>query len=145
MSSSVFAKPKRDDRSKTSSKSFATASISASSRFFKSKSTHSSSFNHFILYEESNHCGDAQFLKKSRSVFQVRIPTANQSLLRFWWREDPTKNVDILQNTRHIYGSEDSPTFANCALQQTARNNQNKFPEAAKTVQQKFYMDDYLD
>ena len=76
---------------------------------------------------------------------QVGVPTVDQSSLRFLWREDPTKNVDVLQYTRHIFGSKDSPTCANFALQQAARDNQNKFPEAAKAVQQKFYMDDYLD
>ena len=53
--------------------------------------------------------------------------------------------MDVLQYTRHIFGSKDFPTCANFALQQTARNNQNRFPEAAKAVQQKLYMDDNLD
>ena len=53
--------------------------------------------------------------------------------------------METLQYTRHIFGAKDSPTCANFALQQTARDNQSAFPEAAKAVQEKFYMDDYLD
>ena len=63
----------------------------------------------------------------------------------FLWREDPTQNVETLQYTRHIFGARDSPTCANFALQQTARDNEATYPLAAKAVQQEFYMDDYLD
>ena len=76
---------------------------------------------------------------------QVGVLQEDQASLRFLWREDPTENVETLQYTRHIFGAKDSPTCANFALQQTARDNQSAFPEAAKAVQEKFYMDDYLD
>ena len=76
---------------------------------------------------------------------QVGVPPPDQTCLRFLWREDPTQNVETLQYTRHIFGARDSPTCANFALQQTARDNEATYPLAAKAVQQKFYMDDYLD
>ena len=45
----------------------------------------------------------------------------------------------------HIFGAKDSPTCANYALQRTARDNVNQYPEATKAVLENFYMDDYLD
>ena len=76
---------------------------------------------------------------------QVGVPPPDQTCWRFLWREDPTQNVETLQYTRHIFGARDSPTCANFALQQTARDNEATYPLAAKSVHQKFYMDDYLD
>ena len=76
---------------------------------------------------------------------QVGVPDCDQPSLRFLWREDPTTNVVVYQNTRHIFGAKDSPTCANYALQRTARDNVNQYPEATKAVLENFYMDDYLD
>ena len=76
---------------------------------------------------------------------KVGVPDCDQPSLRFWWREDPTTNVVVYQYTRHIFGAKDSPTCANYALQRTARDNVSQYPEAAKTVLENFYMDDYLD
>ena len=76
---------------------------------------------------------------------QVRVFPCDQPSLRFLWREDPTSNVVVQQNTRHIFGAKDLPTCTNYALQRTASDNANKYPEAAKAVLKNFYMDDYLD
>ena len=76
---------------------------------------------------------------------QVCVPPPDQTCLRFLWREDTTHNVETLQYTKHIFGARDLPTFANFANQQTARDNEATYHLAAKAVQQKFYMDDYLD
>ena len=51
----------------------------------------------------------------------------------------------MYQYTRHIFGAKDSPTCANYALQRTARDHEKEYPDAAKAVHEKFYMDDYLD
>ena len=50
----------------------------------------------------------------------------------------------VHQYTRHIFGAKDSPTCANYALQQTGRDNENDFPDAARAITENFYMDDYL-
>ena len=76
---------------------------------------------------------------------QVGVPDRDQPSLRFLWREDPTTDVVVYQYTRHILGAKDSPTCANYALQRTARDNVNQYPEATKAVLENFYMDDYLD
>ena len=51
----------------------------------------------------------------------------------------------VHQYTRHIFGARDSPTCANFALRKTATDNMSKYPEATSVVNEKFYMDDYLD
>ena len=51
-------------------------------------------------------------------------------MLAFFVTGDPTEDVETLQYTRHIFG---------------ARDNEATYPLAAKAVQQKIYMDDYLD
>ena len=76
---------------------------------------------------------------------QVGVLPDDQPSLRFLWREDPTSDVVVYQYMRHIFGSKDSPTCANYALQRTGHDNYDKFPKATQAVLTKFYMDDYLD
>ena len=65
---------------------------------------------------------------------QVGVIPEDRPSLRFLWREDPAADVAVYQNVRHIFGSKDSPTCANYALQQTTRDNQTQFLEAANSV-----------
>ena len=51
----------------------------------------------------------------------------------------------IREYVRQIFGSKDSPTCTNYALKRTATDNQANFPEAARSVQNNFYMDDYIE
>ena len=76
---------------------------------------------------------------------QVGVISEDRPSLRFLWREDPATDVDVYQYVRHIFGSKDSPTCANYALQQTARDNRIQVLEAANRVENKFYMDDHLE
>ena len=76
---------------------------------------------------------------------QVCVIPQDRPSLRFLWREDPATDIAVYQYIRHILGSKDSPTCANYALQRTARDNRKKFPEAAKSVENNFYMDDILE
>ena len=76
---------------------------------------------------------------------QVAVLPAEQSVLRFLWREDLSMNIALYQYTRHIFRAKDSPTCANHALLRTAKDNNSDFLEAALAVCQKFFMDDYLD
>ena len=64
--------------------------------------------------------------------------------MRFLWRKDPTSDVSVFQNIRHIFGAKDSPTCANYALRRTAVDNQDRYLDAAYAVLNNFYMDDYL-
>ena len=69
---------------------------------------------------------------------QVGVIPQDWSSLRFLWQEDPATDVAVYQNVHHIFGSKDSPTCANYALQQTSRDSCKKFPEAAKSVENNF-------
>ena len=72
------------------------------------------------------------------------VPDDNPSL-RFLWREDPAAEVAVFQYVRHIFGSKESPTCANYALRRTTTDNATQFPEAAQSVINNFYMNDYLE
>ena len=76
---------------------------------------------------------------------QVGVIPNDRPSLRFLWREDPAAEVAVFQYVRHIFGSKDSPTCANYALRRTATDNTSQFPEAAQSVINNFYMDDYLE
>ena len=76
---------------------------------------------------------------------QVGVIPKDRPSLRFLWREDPAADVAVYQYVRHIFGSKDSPTCANYALQRTAKDNEKEFPEATVSVLNNFYMDDYLE
>ena len=76
---------------------------------------------------------------------QVEVLARDQFSLRFLWREDTTSDVVVHQCTRHIFGAQDSPVCANFALRKTATDNMSTYPEAASVVNEKLYMDNYLD
>ena len=76
---------------------------------------------------------------------QVGVIPEDRPSLRFLWREDPATDEAVYQYVRHIFGSKDSPTCANYALQQTARDNKTQFREAANSVETHFHMEDYLE
>ena len=77
---------------------------------------------------------------------QVAVPEDDQLVLRFYWSflqfSDRTSPPDVYQFTRLIFGAKCSPTSANYVLHQTAKDNQEEFPEAASTILSNFYMDD---
>ena len=76
---------------------------------------------------------------------QAGVIPKDQPSLRFLWREDSAAEIAVYQYVRHIFGSKDSPTCANYAPKRTGSDNQDTFPEAAKSVHRNFYMDDYLE
>ena len=75
---------------------------------------------------------------------QVAVPTDDSRCLRFLWRETPEQRIDVYEYTRHVFGAKSSPTCANYALHQVARDNAKNDEALVKTVQRNFYMDDFL-
>ena len=75
----------------------------------------------------------------------VGVLPCDQSSLRFLLREDPTSNVVVQKYTRHIFGAQNSPTYASYAIQRTASDNANEYTKAAISVFENVYMDDYSD
>ena len=76
---------------------------------------------------------------------QVGVIQRDRPSLQFLWREHPAAEVAVYDYVRHIFGSKDSPTCANYALKRTTTNNQANFADAARSVHNNFYMDDYLE
>ena len=71
---------------------------------------------------------------------QIAVPSDDNRCLRFIWREYPEQRIEVYEYTRHVFGAKSSPTCANYALHQVAKDEEN----LVKAVQQNFYMDDFL-
>ena len=75
---------------------------------------------------------------------QVAVPKDDSRCLRFLWREDPERRIEVYEYTRHVFGAKSSPTCANYALHQVAKDNAVNDENLVKVVQRNFYMDDFL-
>ena len=76
---------------------------------------------------------------------QVKVPERDKSCLRFLWRPTVNEPVQIYECQRHVFGAKNSPTCANYALKRVAIDNADEFPNAAKTIQNNFYMEDFIN
>lgn len=88
------------------------------------------------------------FMTDIEAMFhQVKVPEDDSDLLRFlWWRDGNVSNeLEEYKMVVHIFGATSSPSCANFALQQCARDNVDGFStEAISTVLRNFYVDDCL-
>ena len=75
---------------------------------------------------------------------QVAVVEADQSALRFLWRQSPESPIEVHQYVRHIFGAKCAPTCSNYALLRKAEDKEMKFPIAALAVKRNFYMDDFF-
>ena len=75
---------------------------------------------------------------------QVAVPNDDSRCLRFLWREDPERRIEVCDYTRHVLGAKSSPTCANYALHQVAKDNAVNDENLVRTVQRNLYMDDFL-
>ena len=75
---------------------------------------------------------------------QVQVPERDKSCLRFLWPPTVNDPVQIYEYQHHVFGAKSSPTCANYALKRVAIDNEDEFPIAEKTIQNNFYMDDFL-
>ena len=74
----------------------------------------------------------------------VAVQNDDSRCLRFLWREDPERRIEVYEYTRHVFGVKSSPTCANYALHQVAKDNAFNDQSIVRTVQRNFYMDDFL-
>ena len=74
---------------------------------------------------------------------QVEVRAEDRECLRFLW-QTADKNIQTYRCNRHIYGVRSSPTCANFALQNCARDNADDFVLASHVAQINFYMHDLL-
>ena len=75
---------------------------------------------------------------------QVKVPPEDRKVLKFLWRVNPKEPVKVYEYGRHIFRAKSSPTCANYALQQVARDNAQESPQITKLIRRRFYMDDFV-
>ena len=75
---------------------------------------------------------------------QVKVPPEDCKVLRFLWRDNPNEPIKVFEYGRHIFGANSSPTCANFALQQVAKDNAHESPQITKLIMRNFYMDDFV-
>lgn len=79
--------------------------------------------------------------------YQVKVPDEDSDLMRFlWWPNgDLEGELEEYKMVVHIFGATSSPSCANYALKQCAKDHEEGFsPEVARTVLRNFYVDDCL-
>ena len=79
--------------------------------------------------------------------YQVRVPESHQKYLRFFWW--PGNDFDVepqeYEMCVHLFGALSSPSCANFALRQAARDNKDSLgSECADVLHRNFYVDDLL-
>ncbi|XP_034074694.1 uncharacterized protein LOC117547890 [Gymnodraco acuticeps] len=88
------------------------------------------------------------FMADIEAMFhQVKVPEEDSDLLTFlWWPDgDLSSELEEYQMVVHIFGATSSPSCANFALQQCARDNVDDFsPEAVSSMLRNFYVDHCL-
>ena len=91
------------------------------------------------------HEGPTALTADIESMFlQVQVPEQDRSCLRFLWRPRSNEPVQIYEYQRHVSGAKSSPTCANYALKRVGLDNEKDYPIAAKSIQNNFYMDDFI-
>ena len=77
---------------------------------------------------------------------RIKIPEKDRPFHRFLWRDlNQNKNPDVYEFSRVVFGVNSSPFMAQYVAQEHARNNEEEFPLAAKTILKSTYMDDSMD
>ncbi|XP_062704459.1 uncharacterized protein LOC134286801 [Aedes albopictus] len=85
-------------------------------------------------------CGD---LKQMFHQFRIRQEDVHSQ--RFLYREHPTKPVKTFVMDVGTFGATCSPCQAQYIKNLNAKEHEGEFPEAAKAIEEKHYVDDYLD
>ena len=78
---------------------------------------------------------------------QIRVSPADQDAFRFLWWSNGNLNQEPVDHRMevHLFGATSSPSCSNFALRRTAEDNKGEFTEeVVKTVERKFYVDDWL-
>ena len=77
---------------------------------------------------------------------RFRIPLEDQHVHRYLWRDLETeRDPDTYVKTVLTFGDKPASAMAQIALQKTAEENQELYPEAAKAIKANSYMDDLCD
>lgn len=77
-----------------------------------------------------------------RMYLQVKLAPHQWDLQRIFWRENPNQPLREYWLTKVIFGEKLSPFMAVRSVIQCAREASVKYPKAAQTIENDFYMDD---
>ncbi|XP_055620081.1 uncharacterized protein LOC129764715 [Toxorhynchites rutilus septentrionalis] len=81
-----------------------------------------------------------------REMFhQYRIREADKHVLRFLFRTDPSCKPDVYVMDVGTFGAACSPTSAQYVKNLNASQHADQFPDAARAIVRRHYVDDYLD
>ncbi|XP_045541464.1 uncharacterized protein LOC123722956 [Papilio machaon] len=75
---------------------------------------------------------------------QIRVRDEDTDSQRILWRFDPNQELECYKLVRLTFGTSCAPYLAVKCLQQLAKDEQLKYPIAAKIILEDFYMDDLL-
>ncbi|XP_059091086.1 uncharacterized protein LOC131886703 [Tigriopus californicus] len=82
-----------------------------------------------------------------KMFYQVKVPEENYDFLRFLWYPDGdfTRTPHEYRLKVHVFGAVSSPSCASFALQQAARDHEDKVNRSTvKTIKDGFYVDDLV-
>ncbi|XP_068140065.1 uncharacterized protein [Drosophila tropicalis] len=74
----------------------------------------------------------------------ISVNKKHRDIQRIVWRERPSDPIKHYQLCTVTYGSSYAPFLADRVLEQLATDHQQEFPNAAKILQEDFYVDDVL-
>lgn len=75
---------------------------------------------------------------------QVRVNDEDANYQLILWRQDPTENIQTYKLRTVTYGTTTAPFLAVRCLKQIAIEQQFKYPEASRILEEDFYVDDML-
>lgn len=80
----------------------------------------------------------------SKMYRAIELPPADRNLHGFVWRSDPRDTLKDYRMTRVTFGVSSSSFVANMCVKRNATELAEKYPHAAKVVNNSFYVDDCL-
>ncbi|KAJ8723327.1 hypothetical protein PYW08_003239 [Mythimna loreyi] len=74
----------------------------------------------------------------------ILVDEQDQSLQQIVWRQSPDQPIRNYKLTTITYGTKAAPFLTMMTLRKLASDEQQKYPRAAKCIQEEFYMDDWV-
>lgn len=74
---------------------------------------------------------------------QILVHPEDQPYQKILWRDNQNQPIRTYQLTTVTYGTKPAPFLAMMCLKQLATAEQKNYPDAAKALEESFYMDDY--
>ncbi|XP_024875383.1 uncharacterized protein LOC112456855, partial [Temnothorax curvispinosus] len=96
--------------------------------------------NHVLRLRQDDYVLTADIVKMFR---QIKIARRDRALLRILWRENIQAPIRTYELTTVTYGTASAAYQAKRCLKQLAIDNAKVYPDAARSIEDDFYMDDW--